>query len=529
MQVSLFNWIVSVAPIAMLIVLMTVLRMSTTKAAAVTMIAAALTSVTFFGADAQLIFFEALKGGWNAITVLYIIFPAILLYEVIENAGCIEAINDGVGKVSPNELFKILSVGWVFAGFLQGITGFGVPVAICVPILIGFGVKPIMAVVISLLGQSWGNTFGTLAVAWDVLIDISGIDGEESVKTAFYAALFLWLINACVGTAICWMYGRFEGIRKGAVFVATISLIHGGGELIISQVNTSVAAFVPTTAALLALLIISRLKIYKKEWSLKESPIMAERRTSPENGRGDEAVGKIAFAPYGILIAVTVILLVIPPVNDFLGRVSIGFAFPKTETSMGHVNEAVSEYSPFYPFVDSGTVLLVTCIISFFVLRKYRLIKKGVFKEIVKRAINKTKPSASSVLLLLIISKIMSGSGQTMITAQGITEAVGDKYAFAAAFIGLIGSFITGSNMSSNILFTDVQMGAAGSLSVNAGLLLAAQTAGAAAGSVISPSKIVLGTTSAGEPGREGEILKILLLPTMILTLIIGIICRILI
>lgn len=166
---------------------------------------------------------------------------------------------------------------------------------------------------------------------------------------------------------------------------------------------------------------------------------------------------------------------------------------------------------------------------KFFLLRKYRLIKKGVFKEIVKRAINKTKPSASSVLLLLIISKIMSGSGQTMITAQGITEAVGDKYAFAAAFIGLIGSFITGSNMSSNILFTDVQMGAAGSLSVNAGLLLAAQTAGAAAGSVISPSKIVLGTTSAGEPGREGEILKILLLPTMILTLIIGIICRILI
>lgn len=529
MQVSFFNWIVSVSPIVMLIILMSFFHWSATKAAAVTMMTAALTSVAFFGADSELIIFEALKGGWNAVTVLYIIFPAILLYEVIENAGCIEAINDGVGKISPNELFKILSVGWVFAGFLQGITGFGVPVAICVPILIGFGVRPVMAVVISLLGQSWGNTFGTLAVAWDVLIDISGIGGDESLKTAFYASLLLWLINVCVGTAICWMYGKLEGIKKGAVFVVLISLIHGGGELLVSQVNTSVAAFVPTTAALLALLIIARLKIYRKEWYLKESPIMTEERNLSGSSRGSESVGKIAFAPYGILIAVTVVLLVIPPVNDFLGQVSVGFAFPKTETSMGYVNEAAAKYSPFYPFVDSGTVLLITCIISFLILRKYGLIKRGALKDVMKRAVSKTKPSASSVLLLLIISKIMSGSGQTMIIAQGITEAVGDKYAFVAAFIGLIGSFITGSNMSSNILFTDVQMGAAGSLGVNAGPLLAAQTAGAAAGSVISPNKIVLGTTSAGEPGKEGEILKILLVPTMILTLIIGVICRILI
>lgn len=528
MQVDFLNWLISVLPIAMLIILMTVFHCSATKAAGMTLIAALATSVIFFGADMRLLMFETLKGSWNTATVLYIIFPAILLYEVIENAGCIEAINDGVGRVSPNELFKILSVGWVFAGFLQGITGFGVPVAICVPILIGFGVKPVMAVVISLLGQSWGNTFGTLAVAWDVLVDISGINGGETVKTAFYASLFLWLINVCVGIGICWMYGRLEGIKKGALFVAVISFIHGGGELIVSGFNQSVAAFVPTMAALAALLPLAKMKIYKKEWALKNSPIMTGFHKTTAKGNEQKA-GKVAFAPYGILIAVTVVLLVIPTVNDFLSRVSIGFAFPETETSIGYVNTATDCYSPFYPFVDSGTVLLITCIMSFFILRKCGLIKKGSLKEIVKRAVNKTKPSASSVLFLLMISKIMSGTGQTMIIAQGITQAVGDKYAFAAAFIGLIGSFITGSNMSSNILFTDVQTGAAHSLKVNVEPLLAAQTAGAASGSVISPSKIILGTTSAGTPGKEGEVLKMLLVPTMILTLIMGVICRILI
>lgn len=57
--------------------------------------------------------------------------------------------------------------------------------------------------------------------------------------------------------------------------------------------------------------------------------------------------------------------------------------------------------------------------------------------------------------------------------------------------------------MSSNILFTDVQNGAATSLGIEAGPLLAAQTSGAAAGSVISPSKIVLGSASAGEHERR--------------------------
>jgi len=120
----------------------------------------------------------------------------------------------------------------------------------------------------------------------------------------------------------------------------------------------------------------------------------------------------------------------------------------------------------------------------------------------------------------------MSGTGQTLVIAQGITEAVGDKYAFVAGFIGLIGSFITGSNMSSNILFTDVQNGAAASLGIEAGPLLAAQTSGAAAGSVISPSKIVLGSASAGEHGKEGEVLRTLLPPTIVIVLMIGVICR---
>lgn len=104
---------------------------------------------------------------------------------------------------------------------------------------------------------------------------------------------------------------------------------------------------------------------------------------------------------------------------------------------------------------------------------------------------------------------------------------MGRWYALLAGVLGVIGSFVTGSNMSSNILFTDVQVNAAADLGASSSPLLAAQTAGASAGSMISPSKIILGTTAGGVPGEEGTVLRFTLLTAAILTLVTGVICRI--
>ncbi len=525
MELNLLNWLIAAMPIILLIVLLAVFKVNTAAAAGVTLLAAVITSASVFEAGGSLMAFEALKGLWNGATILYIIFPALLLYETISQAGCIGAINDGMKKLSPDALFRVLAVGWVFAGFLQGITGFGVPVAICVPVLMSFGVKPAQAVVISLLGQSWGNTFGTLGVAWDMLADIGALTGSVYDQTAFITAMFLWIIDVSAGLAICWIYGRWQGVKKGLAFVAIISLIQGGGEVIFSQVNTTLAAFIPSTLALLAVPVLAQLKTYKADAMTKT--VIKEKDTDT-SGRTQVSTFT-AFSPYMVLVATTVILLVIEPVNDFLGQVGIGFAFPQTVTGTGYVNEAVQSYSTFYPLIDSGTVLLITCLISYLILHRSGALAKGSARKILKQAFIKTRPSAVSIWLLLIISKLMSGTGQTLIIAGGVTAAMGQQYALFAGFIGLIGSFITGSNMSSNILFTDVQVSAAAGLDTGSQALLAAQTSGAAAGSVISPSKIVLGAAAAGKTGKEGEILSILLPIALGITLIIGIICRIII
>ncbi len=72
------------------------------------------------------------------------------------------------------------------------------------------------AVIIPLLGQSWGNTFGTLAAAWDALGMSAGLTtgSREYLVTALWAAVFIWVWNLIIGVTICWFYGKGKAIRK---------------------------------------------------------------------------------------------------------------------------------------------------------------------------------------------------------------------------------------------------------------------------------------------------------------------------
>lgn len=530
MEISIVNWLVAAFPIILLIALLTIFHWSVTKAGGFTLIITLLTTHFYFKGEGSLLFFEALKGCWNAFTIIAIVFPAILIYEIVYEGSCIDAINNSLEELSPNELFKIMAIGWVFAGFMQGITGFGVPVAICVPLLVTMRVKPIWAVIISLLGQAWGNTFGTLAVAWDVIVEITEISGDELLATATWTAILLWGLNLAAGLAICWFYGKWRGIYKGLPMVLIITLVQGGGELLVAQYNHSIAAFIPTTISLVVIIILSKLPQYQEKWYIENSKIMIRDKVVKETTKQTESVKRIvAFSPYIILVVVTILLLVIDPINKFLGQWSVGFPFPVTKTSYGIINGAVDKYSPIRPLVDSSTVLFITCICSYLLLVKNSFLKKGSYKELLARTFKRTIPSAISITELLIISKWMSGSGQTLMIAEGITIAFGVYYILVAASLGVIGSFVTGSNMSSNILFVDVQMNASNALGISHSTVLGAQTTGGAIGSVISPSKIVLGTTSANINGEEGEVLRKLLSFAIISTIIVGLLCWIVI
>ena len=69
----------------------------------------------------------------------------------------------------------------------------------------------------------------------------------------------------------------------------------------------------------------------------------------------------------------------------------------------------------------------------------------------------------------------------------------------------------TGSNNNSNVLFAGLQEHIAVLLSIAPGLLVAAQTTGGALGSMIAPAKIIVGCSTVGLRGQDGDVLRITL------------------
>lgn len=523
--INLFMWILAVLPIVLLLVLMIRFHWGATEAAPVGLLVTIITGVAFYKADIRLLASESAKGVWNALVILIIVWTAILMYRVADEAKAFLVIRNGMRKLLPNELLLVLAMGWIFESFLQGITGFGVPVAVGAPLLIGIGVNPLWAVIIPLLGQSWGNTFGTLAAAWDSLAMSAGVlaGSHEYLVTALWAAAFIWFWNAIIGFVICWFYGKGKGLKKGFAAVVVTSLIQGGGELLISQVNTTIACFVPACISLIVLLLLGRTKLYKEEWSLKDSRIM-NREFS---GDGEEEVPEDmtlvqAFVPYFLLSGMTLVVLLVKPVNTILSKVAFGLSFPETSTGYGFVNQAVESFSPLKPFTHASMFLFISSVIGLLYFKKHGWIKEGGTKRILMRAVSMTMPSGIAIIGLVIMSKIMGGTGQTMVLAEGIARVLGKGYTILTPVVGLLGSFMTGSNMSSNILFGNFQMTTANLLHLDPSALLGAQTAGGSIGSTVSPSNIILGTTTANILGSEGLVLKKIIPIALSATIVIG-------
>lgn len=214
--VNFFMWFMALLPIITLVILMVKFQWGATEAAPVGLLITIISGIFLYKADVTLIAIESAKGIWYALIILLIVWTAVLMYQVSDAAKAFLVIRSEMSKLFPNELLLVLAMGWIFESFLQGITGFGVPVAVGAPLLIGIGVRPLWAVVLPLLGQAWGNTFGTLAAAWDALAGSAGLEigNEKYFLTALWSSAFLWFWIVITGLAIAWFYGRGKALKK---------------------------------------------------------------------------------------------------------------------------------------------------------------------------------------------------------------------------------------------------------------------------------------------------------------------------
>jgi lactate permease len=523
------HWILAVLPIVVLLIFLVPLRWRAPEAGPMAMFTAAIVAVLAFRTPWDTLAVASAKGVWDAVFILYVIWPALLLYQITKQAGAYDALRQGIAKFSRNDLFIILALAWVFASFLQGIAGFGAPVAVVVPLLITVGVRPIHAVAMGVLAHAWARFFGTLGVGWLALLRVSNV--EDIVRAAYESALLILIPTYLGGLLVVWLYGRGPAVRHAWPLVLILGTILGVGQLLAALISPELSTFLAAAAALLSLYPLSRWKKYGEPIPVREIPLrpaMLETRANEQKEEAPVMSLSMSFLPYIVLTTVTLGVLLIPAINDVMRRLQVGLPFPAVETGFGIHNAAVARYAPVTVFTHPGMMLLITSVIVWIVYSAggyYRAwAARHQSENIWSALLVDAVPASVPVIAFLVTSRILDHSGQVLTLAYGIAAASPPLvYAGIASVIGALGAFMTSSSTASCVLFGAVQSSVAELHGMSRETIIAAQAAGSAYGNAIAPANIVLGTSIAGVKGQEGAVLRITMPWTVVVAVLTGV------
>jgi lactate permease len=528
--VDLLHWVLAILSIVALLVFLVPLRWRAPEAAPVAMFTAAIVALVAFRTPWKTLAVAGGKGVWDAVFILYVIWPALLLYQITKQAGAYDALRQGIAKFSRNDLFIILALAWVFASFLQGIAGFGAPVAVVVPLLITVGVRPIYAVAMGVLAHAWARFFGTLGVGWLALLRVANVENaEDIVRAAFESALLILIPTYLGGLLVVWLYGKGPAVRHAWPLVLILGTILGVGQLLVALFSPELSTFLAAAVALLALYPLSRWKRYGEPVrGIPDRPAMVARKASEQGEPAPVMSLSMSFLPYVVLTAVTLGVLLIPSLNAMLRQLQVGLPFPAVDTGFGVQNAAVARYAPITVFTHPGMMLLITSIIVwlvYYVGGFYRAWAERHKPESIWSALLiDAVPASVPVIAFLVTSRILDHSGQVLTLAYGLAAASPPLvYAGIASVIGALGAFMTSSSTASCVLFGGVQSSVAELHGMSRETILAAQAAGSAYGNAIAPANVVLGTSIAGVKGQEGAVLRITMPWTVIVAVLTGV------
>jgi lactate permease len=503
MPLNLLTWLLSFLPLVVVMVLMLGFRASGKRASAAGWVTAVLVSLLAFGGTWKLLAYAQVKALWMSLDVLYIVWGALLLYNLVHEAGAIQAISTWLPSVSGDKAVQVLLVSWLMVSFLQGMGGFGVPMAVCAPILVGMGYSPVLAVVMTAIGHAWAVNFGSMATAFQALTAVTGLSGAVLAPKA---AILLGLAILPSGMIVAVLGSGWKGLWHTFPLLCVVSLVMGTVQYFLAVNGLwNLAATTASLAGLLVMLLLLR---------TSHSASSAQSTSRPDL--------LVLISPYLILMLVGFAVILIAPLNAFLSRTAFSLNLPELSTQLGWVT-AAERTRPLHPFSHPGSILVFTVLVSWLIYARKGYLSEGAGRRIAGNVVKSAGDASLGVIAMVGVAAVMTTSGMTNLLARGLSQSISTTlYPAMAPFIGVLGAFLTGSNNNSNVLFGVLQMETARLMGLDVPLILAAQTAGGSLGSVMSPAKVIVGCSTVGLNQKEGLVMRRLVLLDLIPVVIVA-------
>jgi lactate permease len=505
----LISWILAALPILLLVFLILGRRWSAARAGPAGWLAGTLVAWLAFGAGFDVLAVAQGKAFFLALDVLMIVWAAYLLYRVVDEAGGIATLSAALPSLTPDRGMQALLIAWAFASFLQGVGGFGVPVVVTAPILMGLGFGPVVSVVAPSLGHAWSVTFGSLGSSFQALIAATGLPGSEM---AVQSALLLGLVCLASGVLVLRAVGGRRALWPHVILMAVAM---AATQLGLAAVGVwPIAGFGGGLAGLVVGFLLATLAARRDRG--ETMPAVPRRQVI------------LALSGYGFLVLITLAVQFVTPVRDVLGAVSLRATFPAVATSLGVATPAEAGKS-IALFRHPGAILTYSAWLAFLLFRRTHAIPPGATGRILSDTVRGVLGSSLAIVSMISMVTIMAHAGMTDVLARGLAQVSGRAFPVMAPWIGALGAFVSGSNTSSNLLFGMLQRRTAEYLGLGVAWILAAQTAGGAVGSVFSPTKVSVGATSTSAEDQESAILSSVVRAMAPVLLVLGIVTAVIV
>ena len=475
--------VLATLPILSIVALMLGLRWSAIKAGSVGLFIALILALSVFGFGQHRVpigVFPALFGVitealLSTLTILWIIFPALGIYALQQRTGAIETLRSALATLSSDPRILALLVSWFFVLFIEGAAGFGASVALAAPFLVSAGFHPVTAVATALIGHSVGVSFGAVGTPILPQLAISEFSALElSQITALYHTALGWIMPLIV----MWMVSKATLEHKSIQYIWRWTAL---AILLFFIPFFLIAYFIgpelPTLGAALIALILFVIGLRKVQPRL-------QTLTNPYSLLR-------AAAPYLVLIALVLTTRLIPPLKTFLMQFRLSW-----------------NYYDFSSYIDilyhPGSMLLLGFLGG-------ALLQKVPPKDLgfsIQQALRRLLPVSIALLIMLTLSRLMVHAEMISVLAEAAADLSGSYWPLFAPFIGMLGTFVTGSATTSNILFSEFQQATALSADLPVLPILGAQGFGAAVGNIICPHNIVAAGATVSLMGKEGDILQ---------------------
>ncbi|CCQ35415.1 LctP family transport protein [Natronomonas moolapensis 8.8.11] len=566
-MVSAVELLLAAAPLLIAGVLMVGFLWSATRAMPIAWISAVVIGFAVWGMPGNWVAAASINGVITALTILWIVFGALLLLYTLQEAGAFDRINEGFAAVSDDRRVQIVLLGFFLATFIEGAAGFGTPAAVVAPLLLALGFPALAAVIAAIIGHIIAVTYG--AVGTPIIIGIENPLGvyEEAITAGGYAsvtefsnqvAAWAATYHALIGfmmpfigvLMIVHFFGDDDtGSLGPALEVAPLCLFAGISfaipywvsawyitaefpSLIGSMVGGAITVGVLRAGYLLpdSHWDFPPRSEWKDHWVGTIEPGSSNGgRAAADGGTQQMSLAK-AWVPYILVVVLLVITRAVGPVSSAIGNADYGVEVGNFTIGivLGWSNILGTEISNSIAWMSvPGFWLIVPALLSIPIFG----MSGGEFKSALSETASKLVSPFIALIFVIAMVQVMLQSavaptgidlGMIQALAQATANALGPAYPFVAALIGALGAAMAGSNTVSNITFGGFQFEAAQQLGLPTQLIVGAQAVGGAIGNLIAIHNVVAALATVGLVGQEGRVMRLNLLPLLYYSIGVG-------